>query len=160
MSGGSLGHGLAIAVGSALADRVDGDERRTFCLLGDGELNEGSIWEAVALAAHLQLGALTAIVDANGLQALGPVDEIVSYEPLRAKFESFGWVVREVDGHDVEALADAFALRCDRPVCVIARTVKGKGVDFMEDDYLWHYGSLKPEDAERVFAALARGCAA
>jgi transketolase len=156
-SGGSLGHGLAIAVGQALADRLDGDERRTFCLLGDGELNEGSVWEAAALAAHLDLGSLTAIVDANGLQALGPLEQIVRYEPLAAKFESFGWSVHEVDGHNLEALADALAARASAPTCVIARTVKGKGVDFMEGDYLWHYGSLKPHDRERVLAALERG---
>jgi transketolase len=160
ISGGSLGHGLAIAVGTALSDRVDGDLRRTVCLLGDGELNEGSVWEAVMLAAQLRLDKLVAVIDANGLQALGALDDIVGLEPLAAKFESFGWAVRDVDGHDLGALTDALVPAAGKPTCVIARTVKGRGVDFMEDDFRWHYGSLKPDDRERVYEALVRGRAA
>jgi transketolase len=154
MSGGSLGHGPAIAVGLALADRHDGLARRTVCVVGDGELDEGSVWEAVALGGHLGLDRLTLVVDANGLQGLGPVEDTVRKEPLGARFESFGWACREVDGHDPEALVSVLDPVEERPLCVVARTVKGRGVDFMEGDFMWHYRSLRPHDRERVFAAL------
>jgi transketolase len=160
VNAGSLGHGLALAVGLALADRLDGSPRRTYCLVGDGELNEGSIWEAAALAAHLRLGSLTLVVDANGLQGLGDVEEIVSLEPLADRFAAFGWDVLEVPGHDHARLREAFDARGERPTCVVARTVKGYGVDFMEGDFRWHYTSLREHDRERVMAALARGRAA
>jgi transketolase len=160
-TGGSLGHGLAVAAGLALADRADGADRRTYCLLGDGELNEGSVWEALALAAHLQLGTLCAIVDANGLQGLGDVRDVCSFEPLGARFETFGWRVYDVAGHDHAALGRALtSLAPDVPTVVIARTVKGYGVDFMENDFRWHYRPLRPEDRERTLQALERGRAA
>jgi transketolase len=157
MSGGSLGHGPAIALGLALADSHDGDPRRTFCVIGDGELDEGAVWEAAALAGHLGLDGLTLVVDANGLQGLGDVDQIVRKEPLAARFESFGWECRDVDGHDHDALAAALARPSGRPLCVVARTVKGRGIDFMEDDFMWHYRSLKPHDRDRVLASLEAG---
>ena len=156
MTAGSLGHGPAIAVGLALSDRIDGSDRRTFCLVGDGELNEGSVWEAAALAAQLELGSVTMIVDANGLQGLGSTDDIVSLEPLAARLQSFGWWVGDIPGHDHEALAAALSVRDRRPGCVIARTVKGYGVDFMENDFRWHYRSLREGDRGRVFEALER----
>jgi transketolase len=156
ITAGSLGHGPAVAVGLALADRIDGSDRHTFCLVGDGELNEGSVWEAVALAAQLELGSMTLVVDANGLQGLGSVDDIVTLEPLADRFTSFGWWVADVPGHDHAALAAALSIRDRRPVCVIARTVKGYGVDFMEDDFRWHYQSLRETDRERAFCALRR----
>lgn len=156
ITAGSLGHGPALAVGAALADRLDGHDRRTFCLVGDGELNEGSVWEAVALAAQLRLGAVTLIVDANGLQGLGPVAGIVSQERLGERFASLGWWVADVPGHDHGALSAALREPRCRPGCVIARTVKGYGVDFMEDDFRWHYRSLRPGDRDRVIAALHR----
>jgi transketolase len=154
ITAGSLGHGLALAVGLALADRMDGSDRHTYCLVGDGELNEGSVWEAAALAAQLGLGSVTLIVDANGLQGLGAVGDIVGLEPLADRFASFGWWVADVPGHDHEALTAALSVRDRRPACVIARTVKGYGVDFMENDFRWHYRSLREADRERVMDAL------
>jgi transketolase len=153
ITGGSLGHGLSIGVGRALAARHDRSGGRIFCLLGDGELNEGSVWEAFSLAGHLGLGNLTAIVDANGLQGLGRAADVLDLEPLGAKLEAFGWEARECDGHDHDAIAAALAPG-SRPVAVVARTVKGYGVDFMEDELMWHYRSLRPEDRAIVFEAL------
>jgi transketolase len=153
ITGGSLGHGLSIAVGRTLAARHDCDGARTFCLLGDGELNEGSVWEALALAGHLGLGNLVAIVDANGLQGLGRASEVLDLEPLDAKLDAFGWEARVCDGHDHAALEAALAPGA-RPVAVVARTIKGYGVDFMEDELMWHYRSLRPEDRAIVFEAL------
>jgi transketolase len=149
ITGGSLGHGLSIAIGLALAE----PHARIFCLLGDGELNEGSVWEAISLAGHLGLPNLTAIVDANGLQGLGRVEDVVSLEPLADKLASFGWEAREADGHDHDALRTALA-PASRPLALVARTTKGYGVDFMEDELMWHYKSLKPADRDRVFDAL------
>jgi transketolase len=160
MTGGSLGHGPAIAVGCALADRHAGEGRRTFCLVGDGELDEGSVWEALALGGHLGLANLTLIVDANGLQGLGTTADVLDLEPLRPKLEAFGWTTREVAGHDHDALAAALAEPSAGPVAVVARTTKGHGVDFMEDELMWHYKSLHEDDRERVMTALARGAAA
>jgi transketolase len=153
ITGGSLGHGLSIALGRALAARHDGAGARTFCLLGDGELNEGSVWEALSLAGHLGLGNLVAIVDANGLQGLGRAADVLDLEPLGAKLAAFGWETRECDGHDHAALAEAL-VPGSRPIAVVARTVKGYGVDFMEDELMWHYRSLRPEDRALVFEAL------
>ena len=150
MTGGSLGHGPAIAIGTALAER----DRRTFCLVGDGELNEGSVWEALALAGHLKLANLTLIVDANGLQGLGTTADVLDLEPLVPKLEAFGWKVRDCDGHDHDALRAALRPCGARPTAVVARTVKGHGVEFMEGELMWHYRSLKPHDRDRVLAAL------
>lgn len=160
MTGGSLGHGPAIAIGCALADRHAGSPRRTFCLVGDGELNEGSVWEALALGGHLALANLTLIVDANGLQGLGTTAEVLDLEPLRPKLEAFGWRTAEVRGHDHDALASALRDPADGPGAVIARTTKGHGVGFMEDELMWHYRSLREEDRERVLDELDRRAAA
>jgi transketolase len=111
------------------------------------------VWEAFSLAGHLGLGNLTAIVDANGLQGLGRAADVLDLEPLGAKLEAFGWEARECDGHDHDAIAAALAPG-SRPVAVVARTVKGYGVDFMEDELMWHYRSLRPEDRAIVFEAL------
>ncbi len=159
MTGGSLGHGPAIAIGRALADRHAGSARRTFCLVGDGELNEGSVWEAIALGGHLALGNLTLIVDANGLQGLGPTADVLDLEPLLPKFEAFGWHASEVPGHDHDALASAVTDCSDGPSAVIARTTKGHGVGFMENELMWHYRSLREEDRARVMAQLERAAA-
>ncbi len=160
MTAGSLGHGPAIAIGLALADRHAGSSRRTFCLVGDGELNEGSVWEAIALGGHLALDNLTLIVDANGLQGLGTTAEVLDLEPLVPKLEGFGWHSREVDGHDHDTLGATLGDPAAGPCAVIARTTKGHGVDFMENELMWHYRSLRPEDRERVSAALVRSAAA
>lgn len=139
VSTGSLGHGLAIANGLALADVGDHSNRRTFAILSDGELDEGSTWEAALFAGHHRLSHLTAIVDYNGIQSYGRVSEILELEPLADKWRSFRWEVRDIDGHDHDQIAEALRGSKDKPMVVIAKTVKGKGVSFMEDDLAWHY---------------------
>lgn len=154
-STGSLGHGLPFATGKALAARRRGADWRTFVILGDGEMAEGSNWEAMMFASHHRLENLVAIVDANNLQSLTTVAETLALEPLAAKAEAFGWAVRDVDGHDHAALADALdraPWAAGKPSLLIARTVKGKGVGFMENSVAWHY---KSPDAEQLAAALA-----
>jgi transketolase len=154
MTGGSLGHGPAIGVGMALAGC------RTYCLVGDGELNEGSVWEALALGGHHGLNNLTLIVDANGLQGLGTTGEVLDLEPLLPKLTSFGWHVSEVDGHDHDALRRVLGYQPSlKPHAVVARTTKGYGVPFMENELMWHYKSLKPEQREDVLAALEEAAA-
>jgi transketolase len=161
MTGGSLGHGPAIAIGTALADRHAGTGRRTFCLVGDGEMNEGSVWEAVALAGHLGLENLTLIVDANGLQGLGRTADVLDLDGLATKLEAFGWDATDVAGHDHDALAAALRRAgARRPTAVIARTTKGHGVSFMEDELMWHYKPLRESDRARVMAELDRRAAA
>lgn len=139
---GPLGHGLPIAVGIAIAGQIDAAPYRTFVVTGDGELQEGSNWEAAMTAAHRKLGRLTLIVDRNTLQQGARVAETNDIEPLADKFRAFGWDVSEVDGHDMGALLAAFPPRDPhaRPLCVIAHTVKGKGVSYMEDQVGWHHG--------------------
>jgi transketolase len=154
ITGGSLGHGPSIAIGMALADRHDHSHRRTYCVVGDGELNEGSVWEAIALAGHLRLTNLTVAVDANGLQGLGRASDILDLEPLPAKLEAFGWSVAEADGHDHEALQRALSVQPGRPRAVVARTVKGYGVGFLEGDVMSHYRSFKPDQRDMLLGAL------
>lgn len=135
MSTGALGHGLGIACGIALAGRLSNSDFQTFVMLGDGECQEGVVWEAAMFAAHYKLGRLTAIIDANGLQIDGRVDEVMGIEPIVDKWQAFGWTVIDIDGHDMEAIDAALGpLHTDmqKPFAVIARTVKGKGVSFME----------------------------
>jgi transketolase len=151
-SSGSLGHGLSIGTGMAKAARMRGyDETRIWVLLGDQELNEGQIWEAAGSASHYGLGNLCAIVDANQMGLDGMTEETLSVEPIGERFAAFGWDVVEIDGHDPAAiLAAAAALPAttgDKPVCIVARTVKGKGVDYMELSRTWHLGYLAPDDA-------------
>ncbi len=148
VSTGSLGHGLAIGAGMALAARHEGSKRRVYVLMGDGELNEGSVWEAAMFAAHHKLDNLVAVVDANGFQALGPTNEVVNLKPLAPRWSAFGWQVSDVDGHDFPALLRAFAQTQETasPRVVIAHTTKGKGVSFMEDKLLWHYRCPDPEE--------------
>lgn len=149
---GPLGHGLPVAVGSALAARIRRTSWRTVVVLGDGELQEGSNWEAAMTAGHQKLSSLTAVVDRNRLQQGARTEETAGLDPLGDKWSSFGWQVREVDGHSYLELYDAFTAPADeRPVCVIANTVKGKGVSFMEDRVEWHH---KVPTTEQVDAAL------
>ncbi len=152
-SSGSLGQGLSIANGLALAARQQGKTYRTYCLLGDGEVQEGQIWEAAMTAAHFGLDNVCAIVDDNGVQLDGLTREIMAVEPLNEKFRAFGWHVIDVDGHDLTALAAAFqeakATR-GKPTVLIARTVKGKGVSFMEGQPAWH--GKAPNDQELAAA--------
>jgi transketolase len=157
MSTGSLGQGISAAVGMALAGKLDNASYRTFALLGDGELNEGLVWEALMSAAHYKLNNLTAIVDYNGLQIDGANEDVMGIKPLDKKFESFGWHVIEVDGHDFEALQNAFAeakATLDKPSVLIAKTVKGKGVSFMEDQASWHGTAPNQEQLEQAISEL------
>ena len=148
MNTGALGHGLSISVGLALAGKMDDAAYRVFTLLGDGELAEGSNWEAAMAAAHYRLDNLTAILDHNTLQITGPTREVCSSEPVDEKFRAFGWHVEVVDGHDFAALTDALTGSpvAGKPTCVIANTVKGRGVSFMENVVKWHHGV--PSEAE------------
>jgi transketolase len=157
-STGALGHGLSIACGMALAGRRDGRPYRIFTLLSDGECDEGSTWEAALFAPHHGLDNLVAIVDYNKIQSLGSVKEVLGLDPLAGKWEAFGWAVREIDGHDCDKIAET--LSCvpfmpGRPSCVIAHTVKGKGVSFMENKLLWHYRSPDDEELRRALDELA-----
>lgn len=141
VSTGSLGHGLPIATGMALGAARGGKAWRTVAVMSDGECDEGSVWEAALFAAHHKLGNLLAVVDYNGLQSLATVAETLTLEPFADKWRAFGWDVTEVDGHDHNALRDLMGSHWggSRPRCVLAHTVKGKGVSFMEDQVLWHY---------------------
>jgi transketolase len=164
---GSLGHGLSYAAGAALAARMRGSARRAFALLSDAECNEGSVWEAAMFAAHHGLANLVAMVDLNGQQALGYTDEVLSLSPLAPRWESFGWDVHEVDGHDVEELATVIG-RLDtvtgRPHVLIAHTVFGKGVSYMERQIKWHYNPMSDDEYRQavaeIDAAEARACEA
>ena len=153
-STGSLAQGFSVAAGMAFAASIWGRSYRTFCLLSDGGCQEGEVWEAAATVAGLNLSSLAAIVDDNGWQACSRTREVVGVARLVERWAAFGWSAREIDGHDVHALLDAFEDVPDgtgRPVAIIARTIKGKGVSFMEDDNRWHYDA--PTDAE-LMAAL------
>ncbi len=157
-SSGSLGHGLSVGVGMALAARVTGRDYRVYTLLGDGELDEGQVWEAAMSAAHFDLGNLIAIVDRNRVSVDGETAEVMEIEPLADKWTAFGWRVQEVDGHDLEALLDCLtglpAPTSGQPTVIIAHTLSGKGVSFMEHKFEWHLGYLAPDDQARALAEL------
>lgn len=160
VSTGSLGHGLPLGVGMALAAQRDGLSHRIFCVLSDGECDEGSTWEAALFAPHHRLGNLVAIVDYNKIQSLGHVKDVIDLEPLAAKWAAFGWGTREIDGHDLHALEDALSqipFEPDRPSCIVAHTVKGKGVSFMEDKLQWHYTAPKGDELVRALAEVEGG---
>ncbi len=158
IASGSLGHGLSAGVGMALALRFKELPARVYVVMGDGELAEGSVWEAAMSAGHYRLGNLIAFVDRNGLQISGPTEEVMSQEPLRARWESFGWKVLEADGNSIEALdaaitqAKAYKIG---PVVILADTVKGCGVSFMENRVEWHHRVTTPEEYEAAMRELA-----
>jgi transketolase len=157
MCTGALGHGLAVALGMALGARIQEKSFHTFVMIGDGELHEGSNWEAAMAAAHYRLSNLTAIVDFNKVCQSGRVGEIIGVDPLAEKWRAFGWEVREIDGHDIAQVVevlDAVPLRPDRPTAIVAHTVKGKGVDFAEDTYVWHSNSVNDEILAKALAQL------
>ena len=157
---GSLGHGLPIGLGMALAGRIQGRRYNVFALLSDGECNEGSVWEAAPLAAAQRVDNLMVIVDFNKWQATGRSEEVMALAPLVEKWRAFGWNACEVDGHDMHALVDVMTRLPDgsgRPVAVIAHTVKGKGVSFMEDDNNWHYRTPSAEEVARAKVELGVG---
>ena len=156
MNTGALGHGLSISVGMALAGKLDGASYRVFTLLGDGELAEGSNWEAAMAAAHYKLDNLTAILDHNTLQITGRTRDVCSNEPVDEKFRAFGWTVRHADGHDLPQLEATINRppEAARPTIVIANTVKGRGVSFMEDVVKWHHGVPADNEFENALAEL------
>jgi transketolase len=157
VSTGSLGHGLSISAGMAYAAMLRCASHRVFCLLSDGECDEGSTWEAALFAAHHQLAHLVAIVDYNRIQGLAPVSQVVEIEPFPEKWTAFGWAVREVDGHDHEALRTALSalpFAPGKPSCLIAHTTKGRGVSFMENSVLWHYRVARGAEFDAALAEL------
>jgi len=149
VSTGSLGHGLSIGCGMALSAKHDESKHRIFALMSDGEMDEGSVWEAVMFASHHKLDNLIAIVDYNKLQALGKTNEVLNLEPLAQKWDSFGWATQEIDGHNFEQIISTLGkipFEQNKPSVIIAHTVKGKGISFMENKVLWHYRC--PDEAE------------
>jgi transketolase len=179
-STGSLGHGLSMAVGMAMGARFQGQSWLTYCMLGDGECNEGSVWEAAMAASHFKVTNLITIVDRNRFMIDGATEDVMSLEPLADKWRAFGFEVKEIDGHDFAQIGAAIedararaarpaagtarpsgpvgpaALPAAKPTVIIAHTVKGKGVDFMENDVKWHYGSLDSELAAKAKASIER----
>jgi transketolase len=158
-SSGSLGHNLSVGAGMALGARLGQRDYRTFVLTGDGELQEGQVWEAAMAASHYKLGNLVAIVDANGYSGSGPTSAAMNIEPLASRFTSFGWAVREIDGNDIRVLRATFGslppVSSEQPVCVIARTKKGHGVEMFEKQpQAWHLGLLSPEQQVDVVAEI------
>lgn len=153
---GSLGHGLGVGIGMALSALIQKRNYGVFVVMSDGECQEGSVWEGAMLAPRLKLGRLTSLVDFNKWQATGRSNEVMSMESLRAKWESFGWTTREVDGHDLAQIVDALHSPRpeDRPLAIVAHTIKGKGVSFIEDDNNWHYRSPTAEEVERARVEL------
>jgi transketolase len=157
VSSGALGHGLGIACGLALAGKWDDHPFRVFTVLSDGECDEGSIWEAALFAPHHQLDNLVAIIDYNKIQSLGSVKDVLGLEPFADKWRAFGWETREVDGHDVVRIEETLRevpFERGKPSCIIAHTVKGKGVSFMEDTVLWHYRSPQGDEYRNALAEL------
>ncbi|MFU8927743.1 transketolase [Acinetobacter puyangensis] len=158
-SSGSIGHALSAGVGMTLAQRYTGIAHEVFVLLGDGEMQEGQVWEAALSASHHQLNRLIAIVDRNGYQLDGKVNDVINIEPLADKWQAFGWETHVVDGHNIQQLTTLLRqVKADQnrktPVCIIANTLKGKGVSYMETEPGWHLGYLSPEDAEKALQEI------
>jgi transketolase len=157
VSTGSLGHGLSLGAGMALTAKRDGHAYRVFVVLSDGECDEGSVWEAALFAPHHKLDNLTVIVDYNKIQSLGRVKEVIDLDPLVDKWRAFGWGAVELDGHDLAALDSAFSglpFEAGRPSCIVAHTVKGKGVSYMEDKLKWHYSAPKGDELTKALAEV------
>ena len=158
-STGSLGQGMPMAMGMAMAAKLDGKSHRVFCIIGDGECDEGAIWESALIASQYKLDNFIVTVDFNKIQSLGPVNEVIGLEPLDQKWASFGWHVIRIDGHDHDALHRAYAEALNargqgKPIVVIADTVKGKGVSFMENTVLWHYRTARGEEYDAALKEL------
>ena len=157
MSSGSLGQGISAACGMALAGKLDGKSYKVYTILGDGEIEEGQVWEAAMFAAHKKLTNLVAIVDNNGLQIDGPISEVCSPEPITDKFAAFGWHVITMDAHDFDSIDRAFEAAekvTDKPVAIIQKSVKGKGVSFMENQVGWHGTAPNKEQYDLAMAEL------
>jgi len=159
LSTGSLGHGLGVGTGMAKALNLSGSAARVFVLMSDGECDEGTVWEAALFAQHHQLDNLIAIVDYNKIQSLAPVAETLALEPFRQKWESFNWCVIEADGHDHEALQSKLLripIQSGKPTVLIAHTIKGKGVSFMENTVLWHYRTARDDEFSQALSELQK----
>jgi transketolase len=161
VTSGSLGHGFSVGVGMAMGAKLKGTDQKTYALVGDGEMNEGPIWEGALFAAHHHLKNFMVIVDENGFQAMGSTQDVLALGSIQAKFESFGFEAMTIDGHN-EAAIDAaitqlWASASTAPKALIAKTVKGKGVPFMENNNSWHYTRLNPETYEQALSAVAGG---
>jgi transketolase len=156
-AGGSMGFGLPFGVGFALAKKIKREKGKAFVLMSDGEMQTGSTWESALIAVHHKLDNLFVIVDANELQAMGKVKEILNIEPLKDKWKAFGWEVREIDGHNFEEIEKSLTdppLQKEKPIIIIAKTIKGKGVSFMEWENLYHYKALSDEEYQRALKEL------
>jgi transketolase len=156
ISAGSLGHGLPIAIGIAYELKLQNSKRKVYVLMGDGESQEGSVWEAAMIAPKLGLDNLVVIIDRNNLQGYGRADELLSYEPIDKKFKAFNWDVERIDGHNHKQLKKALTKKSSLPKIIIADTTKGKGVDFMEDELIWHYYIVTDEIKQKAIKCL--GC--
>ncbi len=157
-STGSLGHGLSIAAGTALAAKIKGKDYKTFCILGDGECDEGSNWEAAMTIAHYNISNVISFVDRNKCMIDGRTEDVMKLEPFCDKWTAFGFKVIEIDGNDIKALCEAIDYAYDhpeKPVMIVANTIKGCGIDFMEDNYKWHYGAINEELYEKAKESLA-----
>lgn len=158
-STGSLGHGLSIAIGTAIAAKLKNKNYMTYCLLGDGECNEGSVWEAAMAASHFKVTNMITIVDRNKCMIDGPTEDVMKLEPFADKWKAFGFIVKEVNGHSFKELSLAIDYSLNErsaPVVIIAHTIKGCGIDFMENDYRWHYGSVDSEGYKRCKESLEK----
>ena len=156
-AGGSMGFGLPFGIGFALAKKIKKEEGKAFVLMSDGEMGIGTTWESALIAAHHKLDNLFVIVDFNGLQAMGKVKEILNVEPLKDKWQAFGWEVREIDGHNFEEIEKSLTLPSshkEKPVVIIAKTIKGRGVSFMEGENLWHYKAPSDEEYQKALKEL------
>lgn len=155
VSSGSLGHGLSIGVGMAIANKIDKLDNHVYVMCGDGELDEGSVWEAIMFAPQKNLDNLTMIVDYNKLQGYGKTNEVINLEPLNQKFQSFNWDVVEIDGHNYSEIEKALSRQASKPKAIIAHTIKGKGVSYMENEFIWHYKSPNNEQLEQAIKELS-----
>lgn len=158
-AGGSMGFGLPFGVGFALAKKVKKEAGRVFVVMSDGEMDCGTTWESALIAAHNKLDNLLVVIDANGLQAMGRTEEVLNTEPLKEKWEAFGWEAREIDGHSFEQIEKAFSAPVEqsgKPVVVIARTIKGKGVSFMENNNLYHYKAPSEQEYQKALEELEK----
>lgn len=153
-AGGSMGFGLPFGVGFALAKKVKKEKGKAFVLMSDGEMDCGTSWESALIASHHKLDNLFVMVDFNGLQAMGKVKEILNVEPLKDKWQAFGWEVREIDGHNFEEIEESLSSPSEKPVIIIAKTIKGKGVSFMEGDNIWHYKAPSKEEYQKALKEL------
>lgn len=157
LSTGSLGHGLPYGLGIQMSRKRSGVSGRTFVIMSDGECDEGTTWESALIASHHGLDSLIVIIDRNGIQSMGSTEETLALEPFQSKWESFGWNVHTIDGHDHDAISSVLSLpSTGKPICVIANTTKGKGVDYMENQVLWHYRAPNENDLESALNQIMK----